>query len=156
MKGDPLSHALSPQLRMEGNFPVRFFRRKSIGFQTPYRLTSSFFLRYVRGISTIIFNTTGHSRACMVGFMGRISHTNLKNRTMISEIATSKNHIELLDPGQIWDKICDPTKILVYLLVGRDNLRHYRNQKKLVGHKGCMSKRTVVQQSVAKNYWDIT
>jgi hypothetical protein len=37
--------------------------------------------------------------------MGRISHTDLKNRTfesiVISGIATSKNHIELLVPGQI-------------------------------------------------------
>ncbi len=40
-------------------------------------------------------------RVCMVGCMGRISHTNLKIRMVISEIATSKNHIELLVPGQI-------------------------------------------------------
>jgi hypothetical protein len=33
--------------------------------------------------------------------MGRISHTNLKNRIVISKIATSKNHIEVLVPGQI-------------------------------------------------------
>jgi hypothetical protein len=39
--------------------------------------------------------------------MGRISHTNLKNRMVISRIATSKNHIELLVP------ICDPGQILV-------------------------------------------
>jgi hypothetical protein len=42
-----------------------------------------------------------HARGCMVGCMGRISHTNLKNRMVISGIATSKNHIELLVPGQI-------------------------------------------------------
>jgi hypothetical protein len=41
------------------------------------------------------------SRVCMVGRMGRISHTNLKNRMVISRIATSKNHIEPLVPGQI-------------------------------------------------------
>ena len=41
------------------------------------------------------------SRVCMVGCMGRISHTNLKNRMVIFRIATSKNHIELLVPGQI-------------------------------------------------------
>ena len=41
------------------------------------------------------------SRVCMVGCMGRIYHTNLKNRTAISRIATSKNHTELLVPGQI-------------------------------------------------------
>jgi hypothetical protein len=41
------------------------------------------------------------SRVCMVGCMGRIFHTNLKNRMVISRIATSKNHIELLVPGQI-------------------------------------------------------
>jgi hypothetical protein len=39
--------------------------------------------------------------------MGRISHTNLKNRTVISRIATSKNHIELLVPGQIRDRSTD-------------------------------------------------
>jgi hypothetical protein len=33
--------------------------------------------------------------------MGRISHTNLKNRMVISRIAITKNHIELLVPGQI-------------------------------------------------------
>jgi hypothetical protein len=37
----------------------------------------------------------------MVGCMGRISHTNLKNRMVIFGIATSKNHIELLVPDQI-------------------------------------------------------
>jgi hypothetical protein len=37
----------------------------------------------------------------MVGCMGRISHTNLKTRMVISGIATSKIHIELLVPGQI-------------------------------------------------------
>ena len=41
------------------------------------------------------------SRVCMVGCMGRISHTNLKNRMVIFRIATLKNHIELLVPGQI-------------------------------------------------------
>ena len=41
------------------------------------------------------------SRVFMVGCMGRISHTNLKKRMVISRIATSKNHIELLVPGQI-------------------------------------------------------
>ena len=40
-------------------------------------------------------------------------HTNLKNRMVISAVATSKNHIELLVPGQIWDRICDPGQILV-------------------------------------------
>jgi hypothetical protein len=40
-------------------------------------------------------------------------HTNLKIRMVISGIATSKNHIELLVPGQIWDRICDPGQILV-------------------------------------------
>jgi hypothetical protein len=31
---------------------------------------------------------------------------------VISKIATSKNHIELLVPGQIWDRIRDPEQIL--------------------------------------------
>jgi hypothetical protein len=42
-----------------------------------------------------------HARGCMVGCMGRISHTNLKNRMVISGVVTSKNHIELLVPGKI-------------------------------------------------------
>jgi hypothetical protein len=36
-----------------------------------------------------------------VVYMGRISHTNLKLRMVISGIVTSNNHIELLVPGQI-------------------------------------------------------
>jgi hypothetical protein len=32
---------------------------------------------------------------------------------VISRIATSKNRIELLVPGQIWDRIRDPEQILV-------------------------------------------
>ena len=39
-----------------------------------------------------------HSRACVVGCMDKIFHTNLKTRIVISEIATSKNHIEFLVP----------------------------------------------------------
>jgi hypothetical protein len=42
-----------------------------------------------------------HARGCMMGCMGRISHTSLKIRAVIYGIATSKNHIELLVPGQI-------------------------------------------------------
>jgi hypothetical protein len=38
---------------------------------------------------------------CTVGCMGKIFHTNLKIRMGISRIATSKNYIELLVPGQI-------------------------------------------------------
>jgi hypothetical protein len=45
--------------------------------------------------------------ACMVGCMGRISDRNLKIRMVISRIATVKNHIELLDLGQIWDRKID-------------------------------------------------
>jgi hypothetical protein len=41
-----------------------------------------------------------HAWGCMVGSMGRISHTNFQNRMVIFRIriATSKNHIELLVP----------------------------------------------------------
>jgi hypothetical protein len=53
------------------------------------------------------------SQVCMVGCMGRISHTNLKIRMVISRIATLKNHKELLVPGQICDWIRDPEQILV-------------------------------------------
>ena len=42
-----------------------------------------------------------HARGCMVGCMGKISHTNLKNRMVISGVATSKNHMELLVPDKI-------------------------------------------------------
>jgi hypothetical protein len=45
--------------------------------------------------------------------MGRIFHTNLKIRMVISGIATAKNHIELLVPGQISDRIRDPKQTLV-------------------------------------------
>ena len=43
----------------------------------------------------------GHARGGMAGCIGEISHTNLKNRMVISGIATSKIHTELLVPGQI-------------------------------------------------------
>jgi hypothetical protein len=43
MKGRFLD-PLSPNLRTEGNFQARFFRRKSIVFNKLYRLTSSFFV----------------------------------------------------------------------------------------------------------------
>ena len=42
-----------------------------------------------------VLGTMGHARGCMVGCIGKISHTNLKNRMAISGFATSKNHIEL-------------------------------------------------------------
>ena len=42
---------------------------------------------------------------CMVGCMGRISHTHFK---FVWRIATSKNHIGLLVPDQIWDRFRDP------------------------------------------------
>jgi hypothetical protein len=35
-----------------------------------------------------------------IGRKSRISHTNLKNRMVISRIATLKNHMEFLVPGQ--------------------------------------------------------
>ena len=40
-------------------------------------------------------------KACMLGCVGRISHTNLKSRMVVSRTATSKKHKELLVPGQI-------------------------------------------------------
>jgi hypothetical protein len=39
-------------------------------------------------------------RVCMVGCMGRISYTNLKNRMVIFKLATPKNRIDLLVPGR--------------------------------------------------------
>jgi hypothetical protein len=55
-------------------------------------------LRYVN------LGTVCHARGCMVGCMGRISHTNLKIRIVISGIATSKKSHStrvLLVSGQI-------------------------------------------------------
>jgi hypothetical protein len=55
----------------------------------------------------------------MPGLYGGLYGQNLpykfKIRMVISRIATSKNHIELLVPGQIWDWICDPEQILVLI-----------------------------------------
>jgi hypothetical protein len=47
------------------------------------------------------------------GLYGQNLPYKFKNRIVISRIATSKNHIELLVPGQIWDRIGDPERILV-------------------------------------------
>ena len=66
------------------------------GLQSALKIRrQTIFLKKIMGIYSPKYE------ACMVGCMGRISHTNLKNRMMISRIATSKNHIELLVPGQI-------------------------------------------------------
>ena len=47
-------------------------------------------------------------------------------------ITASKNHIELLVPGQIRDRIPDPEQILVY----RNDLRHHRNRRFLGNDRG--------------------
>jgi hypothetical protein len=68
--------------------------------------------------------------------MGRISHTNLKNRMVISGVVTSKNHIELLVPGKTG-----------FVILGefwsRFDLRQRRNQKFLGDDQGCLSEQTV-------------
>jgi hypothetical protein len=90
---------LSPNLRTEGNFQARFSRRKSIQCSTLYRLTSSF-LRYVN-ISTRIFEDSVSCLGLYGGLYGQNLPYKFKNRMVISRIATSKNHIELLVRGQI-------------------------------------------------------
>jgi hypothetical protein len=74
---------------------------------------------------------------------------------VISGIATSKNHIELLVPGQIRDRSCDPGQILVqkrpstfsvcgtHCVRGTQKLRQHRNRKFLDDDQGCLSERTV-------------
>jgi hypothetical protein len=59
-------------------------------------------------------------------------------------IIASKNHIEVLVPNQMWDRIRDPKKILVYL-----KKRHSVSLKqKCFGYdhgddRGCLNERTV-------------
>ena len=47
------------------------------------------------------------------GLYGQNLSYKFKNRIVISGVATSKNHIELLVSGQILDRIRDPGQILV-------------------------------------------
>ena len=75
--------------------------------------------------------------------MGRISHTNLKKRTVISRIATSKNHIELglLVPGQM---LRSETGFMILGKFGsRFDLRQRRNRKFLGDDQGYLSELTV-------------
>jgi hypothetical protein len=77
MKGrfrDPLS----PNVRTEGNFQARFSLHKSIGFKNSIDLRRVF-LCYVN-ISTRIFGDSVSCLGLYGGCMGRISHTNLRNR----------------------------------------------------------------------------
>ena len=60
-----------------------------------------------------ILETMGHARVVWWACVGKISHTNLKIRMVISGIATSKIHIELLVRGQMCNWICAPRQILV-------------------------------------------
>jgi hypothetical protein len=60
----------------------------------------------------------GDSVSCLLGLYGGLYGQNLPYKFKNSygdfyRIATSKNYIELLVPGQIWDRICDPGQILV-------------------------------------------
>ena len=107
-------------IKFSGNLDFGSETVTSTSFEYPY---DSFYCnsaynhggRFLKKV--LIFEKKGgcwfFPRVCMVGCMGRISHTNLKIRMVISRIATSKNHIELLVPGQIWDRIRDPGQILV-------------------------------------------
>jgi hypothetical protein len=65
--------------------------------------------------------TVCHARGCMVGCMGRISHTNLKNRMVISEIATSKNHT-----GNYWSPVRSETG---FVILGKFWCRNYLWQR---------------------------
>jgi hypothetical protein len=128
---------LPSKMRTEGNFPARFFRRKSIQCSTLYRLTSSFFA-LLNLFRHAFLMAVCHARGGMVGCMGRISHTNLKNRMVISRIATSKNHIELLVPVRSETGFAILSKFWY-----RYDLRQRRNRKFLVDNQGCLSKQTV-------------
>jgi hypothetical protein len=88
-------------LNTEGNFQARFSRRKSIEFITlsTYPNTSTF-LRYVN-ISMCKFDGTVSCPGLYGGLYGQNLPYKFKNRMVISRIATSKNHIELLVSGQI-------------------------------------------------------
>jgi hypothetical protein len=87
-------------MRTEGNVQARFSRLKSKGFNKLYRLTSSFFaLRKY-------FKTHFWWQCVMPGVVWWVVWAespiqSLKIRMVIYGIATSKNHIELLVPGQI-------------------------------------------------------
>jgi hypothetical protein len=63
--------------------------------------------------------------------MGRISHTNLKNRSVISGIATSKNHIELLVPVRSETRF-----VILGKFWSRNDLRQHRNRKFLGDDQG--------------------
>jgi hypothetical protein len=143
---------LWPNLHTEGNFPVRFSRRKSIGFSEPYRLTSIFFLL---GLLRKYFDIYFWKEWVIPGLVwwaeGRISHTNLKIRVVMSRTTTSKNHavLHVLFPGQIWDWIRDRGK---FWSTSRNDLRHHQNRNFLAGHQVGLSKRTVaVSYSVPVN-----
>jgi hypothetical protein len=65
--------------------------------------------------------------------MGRISHTNLKIRMVISVIATSKNHIELLVLVR-----CETGFVILGKFWSRFDLRQRRNRKFLGDDQGCL------------------
>jgi hypothetical protein len=71
--------------------------------------------------------------------MGRISHTNLKNRMVISRIATSKNHIELLVPVR-----SETGFVILGKFWSRFDLRQHRNRIFLGDDQGRLSERTVL------------
>jgi hypothetical protein len=83
---------------------------------TRYSVVHSIDLRrvfkYVKRYVNISMCKFGVSVSCP-GLYGGLYGYNFKNRMVISGIATSKNHIELLVSGQIWDRIRDPGQILV-------------------------------------------
>jgi hypothetical protein len=82
-----------------------------------------------------------HARGCMVGCMGRISHTNLKNRIVFSGIATSKNHIELLVPAAVRS---ETGFAILCKFWSRFDLRQRRNRKFFGEDQGCL--RELMQQ----------
>jgi hypothetical protein len=73
----------------------------------------------------------------MVGCMGRISHKNLKIHIVISEIATSKNHIERLVPVR-----SETGFVILGKFWSKNDLRQHRNWKFWVDYQGCLRKRT--------------
>ena len=86
-----------------------------------------------------------HARGCMVGCIGRISHTNFKNCMVIYRIATSKNHIEL---QLYWSPVRSETGFVIlnkFWSRTRYGLQNFRKRFFLGDDHGELSKGTVYQ-----------
>ena len=117
-------------------------RRKSIQCSTLYRLTSSFFaLR--KYFDTHFWGqcVSCHARGCMVGYMGRISHTSLKNRIMIYR---NRSFEKLHRTIAYWFPVRSETGFVILCKFwSRFDLWQRRNRKFLGYDQGFLSERTV-------------